>query len=242
MRRCTSVTAKPLWRVCIESSLNLIVPASISGFFYLKVIQALWNQEKRAERNRALCICFISSWFLWVLLWTPKLILGFMQLSLKGIDYSTGRLGNTVLAYLVPSKISVQILYSQLNPIIFIVLIRKVHEYHMNVLTLLKKILFLKETKDTDGNKAKQQSATQSEDFGYKYIRKSNDSNLLFKVLVAAFATVPLFLMATAIVNPMVWDSSGKALEFSSNKSDETKHLGKAIKRTLINVRGLTLF
>ena len=242
MRRCTSVTAKPFWRVCIDSSLNLIVPASISGFFYLNVTKTLWNQEKRAERNRVLCICFISSWFLWISFWTPKLILGFMQLGLKPIDYSTGRLGNTALAYLVPSQISVQMLYSQLNPIIFIILVRKIHDYHMNLWTLLKKILFMKNTKDTDGNQAKQQSATQSEEFGYKFIRKSNDTNLLIQVLVFTFASLALLLSTTAAVNAMSWNSSGSKLDYLSDKSSETKHLGKTIKRTVTNVRGLTLF
>ena len=240
MRRCTSLTAKPLWRVCIESSLNLIVPVSISGFFYLRVIQTLWNQENRVERNRALCICFISSWFLWVLLWTPKLILGFMQLGLKPIDYSTGRLGNTVLAYLVPSQTSIQILYSQLNPIIFIVLIRKIHDYHMNLWTLLKKILLLKKKKETEGTNAKQQSATQCEEFGYKYIRKSNDPNLLINVLVFTSAFLAFSLLTTAAVNTMSWNSSGKGLDFFSNKSSEEKQLVKTSKRTFTNVRGLT--
>ena len=125
MQRCTTLITKPLWRVCIDSLLNLIIPACISGFFYVKVIQILRNQEKRADRNRILSISFVFSWLLWVLLWTPKFILGFMQLGFKSDGSSTGRLGNTVLAYLVPFQTNIQILYSQLNPTIFVVLIKK---------------------------------------------------------------------------------------------------------------------
>ena len=239
MQRCTTLITKPLWRVCIDSLLNLIIPACISGFFYVKVIQILRNQEKRADRNRILSISFVFSWLLWVLLWTPKFILGFMQLGFKSDGSSTGRLGNTVLAYLVPFQTNIQILYSQLNPTIFVVRIKQIHDYHKNLWMLLKTILLLEPSGDTESTTSKQQSASQSKEFGYKYIIKSNDSNLLFKVLVVTFATRALFLMATAIVNRMVWNSSGNELEFLSKTSGETKRLGKPIKRTLINVRGL---
>ena len=239
MRRCTSLNAKPFWRVCIDSSLNLIVPASISGFFYVRVIQNLWSQEKRVERNRVLSISFITSWFMWVLLWTPKLIMGFIQVDQKPVEYSAGRLGNMILAYLVPTETIIQILYSQLNPFIFVVLLKKVHDYHKNVWTLLKKsLLWKKHVDDTKGTQAKE-SVTQPEEFGYRCIRKSNDPNLLIKVFVFTSASLALLLLTTATVNTMVCNSSGNELKFLSNKSSETQHLVKSIKRIVINVGGL---
>ena len=136
------MASKPPWRVFCESSLVFFVPASFSGYFYFKVIQKLLHQEKRLVRNRFISVSLILSWLLWVLTWTPKFVLGLLQLSEKPQNYTLGSILNGVLSYLVPTQTAIQILYSQLNPIMYLILLKKFGEYHTAVLTFFKHILF----------------------------------------------------------------------------------------------------
>ena len=105
------------------------------------------------------------------------------------------------------------------------------HDYHKNLWTLLKRLILLKNAEDDKGSEAKQQCATQSEEFGYKYIRKSNDPILLIKGFIFTSASLALLLLTLATVNALMWNSSGSELKLLSNKSSETKHLEISIKR-----------
>ena len=134
------MASKPPWRVFCDSVLVFFLPASFSGYFYFKVIQKLLHQERRLVRNRFISVSLILSWLLWVLTWTPKFTLGLLQLSEKPEDYTWGFILNRVLSYLVPAQI--QILYSQLNPILYLILLKKFGEHHAAVLTFFKHSLF----------------------------------------------------------------------------------------------------
>ena len=241
MRRCTSLTAKPLWRVCIDSSLLFILPALISGFFYVNVIKNLWNQEKRVERNRALSICFIVSWILWVTLWMPKMILGLTQLAQKPINYSAGPLGNRVIAHLVPSQVSIQILYSQLNPFIFIVLIKKIQDFHAELWLLVKQILLLSDERNGEDGKAVK-SEIQGNEFGKKCFKKSNDPNFLITIFVMTSVLLTVSTLAASTVSPKVQTVCKSTHELFSNPSNTTKNLRTTITKRNCDVRGLMLF
>ena len=236
MRRCTSLTAKPFWRVCIDGFLLLVVPAIISGFFYMNVIRNLWNQEKRVERNRVLSISFIISWFLWILLWTPKITLGFLQLSAKSVSYSAGNLGSKVSAYLVPSQIALQMLYSQLNPFIFIVLIKKLQDYHKKIWVLVKKVLFFRNPETTE--KEVSLIKNQEKEFGKKYFQKSNDANFLIKLFVSTSALLAVFTLIATTASPIVQTVGETAQGVCSSSLNQTQHLRKAISKVNLKVGG----
>ena len=133
INRCSSMASKPPWRVFCDSVLVFFFPASFSGYFYFKVIQKLLHQERRLVRNRFISVSLILSWLLWVLTWTPKFVLGLLQLSEKPQNYTLGSILNGGLSYLVPTQTAIQILYSQMNPIMYLILLKKFGEHHTAV-------------------------------------------------------------------------------------------------------------
>ena len=123
--------------------LFFLVPASLSGFFYYRVVRSLLQQEKRIGRNRALSIAFILSWFLWILCWTPTFVFGFTGFQKWSIEKSYGSNMDTFLSYFFVVKTPLQLLYSQLNVLIYIVVLQKFQDYHAAFFEkILKKFLY----------------------------------------------------------------------------------------------------
>ena len=118
-----------------------IVPVCVSGYLYLMIIQTLRSQPKHAERNRNLSICFFASWCFWAICWAPKFVISIMQLPSQPLELNLGKGGNTFLVYLFISLPSIQVLYSQLNPFLYLILFKS---FQQRILTLLKLVLCIK--------------------------------------------------------------------------------------------------
>ena len=168
------------------------------------------------------------------------MILGFMQLGHKPFNYSAGPFGNRVLAYLVPSQVSIQILYSQLNPFIFIVLIKKIQDYHSMFWLGVKKVLLLDDVRN-GGEEKTLPREFQGEGFGEKCFRKSNDPNLLIKTLVITSALLTIFTLAAASMSPKVQTVCKNTPEMFSNLTNTTKNLRTTFTKNNCDVRGLIL-
>ena len=125
-----------------------IIPVSISGFCYFNIIKTLRGSDKHVERNRNLSICFVLSWTLWVICWAPKFIVTLFQLSDKPVTFSYGKFFNKILFYLYPSAFSFQLLYSQINPLLYIILLKP---FQNNVLRVTSTIVnFILKTEKTE--------------------------------------------------------------------------------------------
>ena len=147
--RCNSLESKPLWRTILDTMLLYFIPVCISGFFYFNIIKTLRNKERNKERNRSLSICFAISWILWVFCWTPKFAICLMEIPKKSFTYSLGKLGNKLLFYLYPSAFSLQVLYSQLNPFLYIILLKK---FQANLIGAVKALTKSPATANSDGH------------------------------------------------------------------------------------------
>ena len=132
---------KPIWRAIIDVFVLYLIPVSLSGFFYFKIVQTLRSQQKHVERNRNLSVCFFASWCLWAICWAPKFLINIMQLPSQSLTLNFGKVGNTFLVYLFISLPSIQVLYSQLNPFLYLILFKS---FQQRVLTLLKLVLCFK--------------------------------------------------------------------------------------------------
>ena len=122
--------------------LFFLVPAAASGYFYWCVIRNLLAQEKRVGRNRALSVAFLLSWFLWVLTWIPNYAFGFLETSNMDSVEFYGANWDTLLGYLYCLKSSLQMLYSHLNIFIFLIVLQKFRDYHVNFFKNIKNAVF----------------------------------------------------------------------------------------------------
>ena len=89
---------------------------------------------------------FFASWCLWAICWAPKSIINIMQLPSQPFRLSLGKAGNTFLVYLFISLPSIQVLYSQLNPFLYLILFKL---FQQRVSTVLKLVLCIKVPRDS---------------------------------------------------------------------------------------------
>ena len=85
---------------------------------------------------------FLLKFLLKVFTWTPKYVVAFFQLTGKPDNYSLGYVGNKVMTYLVPTQTILQLLYSQLNPILYLLLLKKFGDHHLTIINGVKHFCF----------------------------------------------------------------------------------------------------
>ena len=122
----------------MDASFFYFLPISLSGYLYFNIIKTLRARDKRIARNRNLSICFVISWLLWVVCWAPKFFLTLLQLPKTEVSVSYGKIINTVIYYLYPTSFSIQLLYSQINPLLYFILLKKFQNNFFSVVKLLK--------------------------------------------------------------------------------------------------------
>ena len=118
----------------MEILIFFAAPAIATGALYIRISSNLLCQEKRVSRNRALSLTFALSWILWVVCWTPGYVIAFMQLHNNRSHFSYGFKWDTILFYLVTLKTPLKMLYSHLNPVIFIIIIKSIGLMHLETL------------------------------------------------------------------------------------------------------------
>ena len=119
-----------------------LAPALTSGYFYLRVIRTLLAQERRVERNRILSIAFSLSWLLWVVTWIPNYAFGFLELTKLDFSEIYGGRKDTFLGYFFSLKSSIQMLYPHLNVFIYLMVLPRFRQYHVDLLKKIKNIIF----------------------------------------------------------------------------------------------------
>ena len=125
-------------RVFLEMLVCLIMPATISGFFYLSVGIQLMKRESERARNRNLSLAFVLSWLLWVLCWVPYYIgMSIRYEPTQNDDYQNwtqslvqfSPIFSQLESYFILYKLSIQMLYSHINVLIYIVVLKPFRQW-----------------------------------------------------------------------------------------------------------------
>ena len=147
-----------LLRVGIEVVFCLLIPASISGYLYWKVIEKLKESPKNEERNRMLSIAFRLSWVLWILCWTPKYVLSAAKMIHNAM---VSHFPNEKPAWLYAEffRLPIQMLYSQLNPFLYIIIFKRPAEIVADQLATIRNTFLVltcfRENQISDPNETK---------------------------------------------------------------------------------------
>ena len=112
------------------------VPASVSAFFNLRTFRVLHRRERNQHRNRNLILAFVMNWILWVISWT----IYYTTMAVK-LGYESTRKSISERTYLdvveerlTSSKELFCLLYSQLNPVFFLVILKPFQKKFLCVL------------------------------------------------------------------------------------------------------------
>ena len=119
-----------------------VIPAITAGYFYVRVIVRLLKQERRAARNRQLSIAFLASWVLWVVCWTPSYVVAYMRLSQYRMFESLQGRSDAIVGYLAAFRVALQMLYSHLNPFVYLIVLKKFQEHHVFVFRCFSRFMF----------------------------------------------------------------------------------------------------
>ena len=134
LHNCEAYASRTNKRAIIDCIISLVIPASISCFFYVSIMVTLYRRKTRSSRNSTLSICFAASWLLWLLCWTPN----YIWLAL--INEKNSEKITYLKAYVTFLRIPLQMLYSHLNPLIFIIVLKPFKKF----LLKLPKTYFMK--------------------------------------------------------------------------------------------------
>ena len=195
-----------LLRVGIESVFCFFIPASLSGYLYWKVIEKLKESPKNEERNRMLSIAFRLSWALWILCWTPKYVLSAARMIYDATDSVLADKKPTWL-YVELFRLPVQMLYSQLNPFLYIMIFKRPAEFVADRLAAIRKTFLVltcfRKSQISDPNEA-----------------KTSRKNLRYAEVFLAAMTI--FVLTTSlfwVVKPYIGFGSQEVPKFRLEKS-----------------------
>ena len=119
-----------------------VIPAVTAGYFYIRVIIRLLKQEKRAARNRQLSVAFFASWLLWIACWIPTYVVSYMKLTQYTLFDSLPGRGDVIVGYLAGFRVALQMLYSQLNPFVYLIILEKFQKHHVFVFQSILRFMF----------------------------------------------------------------------------------------------------
>ena len=115
------------------------LPASIAAFLYIRIFIVLRGRERNENRNRNLIVAFLLNYFLWVLCWTTYYTMMSFNLVFQKVNkpISERTFLDSVKERLSSNKENVCLLYSQLNPVFFLIILKPFQKKFLNVLGIL---------------------------------------------------------------------------------------------------------
>ena len=123
---CQNYNKRPKLRVILDSFIWLLIPAVVSGFFYIQIAVALCKRKRNATRNTTLTICFAISWIMWLACWLPN----YISLILL---FDREKFHSMFMLYLTLFRTNMQMAYSHFNPVIFIIVMKPFQIFVKNV-------------------------------------------------------------------------------------------------------------
>ena len=197
LSRCAALVSRYLTRNAVEFLLFFVVPAIASGFFYVRVIQNLWNQEKRVARNRVLSLTFVLSWALWVLCWTPNYLIGFLEVTAKDGRHSFGGNWDFFLGYMFCLKLNIQMLYSHINVLVYVIQLQKFQDYHVMVFNKVRRLLWLEpKENEVDSDDEEEQDDHTSKNAVDEVVQEEMTMNPKMRI-IGFFVTITLLFVIT---------------------------------------------
>ena len=145
-----------------------MAPAVVVAFFYIRLGMNLIRRSRNQTRNRVLTLAFFLSWLMWILCWSPNISITIVQY------YDSEDFGSSYLyyyehygdpsmeyfyspfwTYTVSFRIPFQLLYSHLNPFIFLVVLKKFQKHFRDTLKWFLRIFlqtqFVQNSKSENG-------------------------------------------------------------------------------------------
>ena len=128
---CEAFQLRQPVRLAFDASVCLGIPAVISAYFYFSIATVLRKRDKDASRNATLALSFALSWLLWILCWTPNYVLMYIFRPSNWTSMNTDTTKTLTYLRLSASVLRgpLQMLYSHLNPLVFIIVLRPFKEF-----------------------------------------------------------------------------------------------------------------
>ena len=143
LTNCNNLSTRDRLRWFIETILFFGIPAFLSCILYFLVGRDLANKSRHVTRNRVLTVAFLLSWLFWILCWTPNyLIIGITNLSSQYGYYFRQYTARGI--WVETFRIPLLLLYSHLNPIVYLIVLKKFQKHHVTVFKWIWRQLFLK--------------------------------------------------------------------------------------------------
>ena len=145
-------------RLLVELVLFFILPVLVSAFLYVNIAVRLIKRTKQAGRNHVLTLAFSLSWLFWVICWSPNAFVlakknyeeaeYFRCRNYGGSDcdyeyeydyeyyefyYSGISRFDFVVSYAILFRIPFQLLYSHLNPLLYLLVLKKFQDHHKKI-------------------------------------------------------------------------------------------------------------
>ena len=180
LNNCEALLARYSWRLVIDSATCLALPALLSGILYCLIGHSLAKRSRNASRNRSLTIAFGISWLCWIICWTPNYVgMSFHLGKLRDSDswFTRTTRGSWVSEfnkYFVVLRMPLQILYSYLNPLIFLIVFKPFRKW---LIYSLSKLCFKRN--ETSGAKREKVGLLKNENFKEEHAKAFRFSDLL---------------------------------------------------------------
>ena len=195
---CWASNYRPLWRVVTGSTVFMIIPALASGYFYFSVSKVLLKREQDLERNRTLSIAFCLSWFCWIVCWSPNYWGMSFTNSWREQKFTEYAMSYFIYKYVTLYRRTLQMLYSQINPFLVLILFKPFRETFSDLLCRTIMNRNVKDAATNARNPAKVSENLNNESnknpsfFGFR-----NTAALLFVCSITLVITYGVFFTAT---------------------------------------------
>ena len=140
IRKCNLLSFRPLNRLVFEGIFFFVAPACVVAFFYIKLGVDLMRRSRYQARNRILTFAFVLSWLMWIVCWSPSLAIMVVQYYYIQRSFNTDNSRtmeyyySPIWTYVVSLRVPLQLLYSHLNPFIYLIVLKKFQKHHIDTL------------------------------------------------------------------------------------------------------------
>ena len=144
IRKCNSLFYRPFNRLVFDRIFCFVAPAGVVAFFYIKLGVDLMRRSRYQARNRILTFAFVLSWLMWIVCWSPSLaimVVQYYDIQHAFDIFKGGRDSRTMEYYYSPIwtyveslRVPLHLLYSHLNPFIYLIVLKKFRKHHTNTL------------------------------------------------------------------------------------------------------------
>ena len=121
---------KQHFRLFLDICICLIIPAVPTAFFYSQIIKSLLQRDRDQERNRSLVMAMLLNCTAWLVCWVPYyVIMSFaVKFGYKKELASELSASDVLVDRIVIVRDYICLLYSHLNPLFFIILLKQFQE------------------------------------------------------------------------------------------------------------------